>query len=232
MRIRPALAVLVVVLGSTFLAFDATGAAQLDFRTTTKISVEPASKPHAGYVAKVEIADAASGEVLFAPTVSFRKGMPARMTAREEGRETLAFEITVSEEGDRATYTLDRVHEGQTRRIEEVTVSLAGATVQPAAELAVLTKVTIEPTQQPKGVYLATVEISHAVTGEVFAAPSIVFTQGDAEGAMTRSGLRDGSEIVVNLKVSDAGDKATYSVDRVREQRSVRLQEATITLAR
>jgi hypothetical protein len=232
MRIRLASTALAVALTSTFATVPGARSAQLEFRTTTKISVEPAPKPHGGYLAKVEIADAASGEVLFAPTVSFRKGTPARMSARDKSGETLAFEITVSEAGDQARYALDRVHEGETRRIEEVTISLAGATVQPAADLAVLTKVTIEPTQQPRGAYLATIEVSHAVTGEVLSTPSVAFRRGDAEGAMTRSGLRDGSEIVVNLKVSDAGDQATYSVDRVRDQQSVRVQEATITLAR
>ena len=95
----------------------------------------------------------------------------------------IAFEIEVTKSGDRATYTIDRAREGQTQRVEEVTIQLAGPSAVPAAaaERSVYTKVTILPAARPAGAYQAIVEICDVATGEVLSTPSIVFLRGTTE---------------------------------------------------
>lgn len=104
-RARFILPVLVVFVASLTLARPAASAAA-ERAFATEVKVEPASKPDT-YLATVEVADAATQEVLAAPKVLVVAGETATVTTSHPHGEQVRVTVEVQRGGGGLTYTVE-----------------------------------------------------------------------------------------------------------------------------
>ncbi len=99
-----------------------------------------------------------------------------------------------------------------------------------AAERQLAMAVSVAPHGERAGAYLATVEVSDAVNGELLSAPQLVFLAGGENVA--RSSLESGEQIVFAVQVDESAKKVTYKLSSIRDGHETTAQQATIALTR
>lgn len=91
-------------------------------------SLEPTEKAGT-YQASVLISDAASGEVLSAPRLTFRAGDPATASTRMPSGDLVEFEVTVSGDGSEASYSARLVRDEKQLNLQKGKIRLGSGEI-------------------------------------------------------------------------------------------------------
>lgn len=91
---------------------------------SSEVTLQPMDKPGA-YKATMELRDASTQEVLFAPTIAFMKGGPANASGTLSSGEEVHFTIQVDASGASASYTAEIRSAGKAIALQKATIALA-----------------------------------------------------------------------------------------------------------
>lgn len=92
-----------------------------------EVAIEPAPQHETAYRCTATLRDQATGETLAAPTVLFRRGEDATVSAELEGGQGIRLTVGVAASGDAATYRAELLDRGKVVSSQRATVTFRRA---------------------------------------------------------------------------------------------------------